>query len=364
MIIHLFMLPKWKKLKNKNYTRRHHGRTMTQIDEPSVLKLQEELKELENQRFNVESRLRELESKERFEIGRAAGRQIGAAGNRPNKRPREEFDVRGRQDRDRERDRDRDREGRRTNDSEEDYPNKRRFTSSIVPHKVTSAIVKPAATLADSKPTPTLELNNNADIKKRNKKMFGMLLGTLQQFKKDQGQKSDVEQRRLEIEHKVENKVEQERGELLEKHKKILHEQKERELSLADEIRKKQEQTELALLEHKWAKHKTLVANFTHTKAAPFIYYSYGPSAPAGARPPQPEPNLESEKQKEGIKVEMEDTDKGDRRRRRGDEYDEDADDENDRHKEHNGSDDESKHEKDEDAQEKKDSDDKDKMED
>jgi len=225
--------------------------------------LENEIKELDRQRQEVENRLRELEAKERFQSGvsRPSGRlsnNPARGGVAPLKRFREEGDYRGRPI----------------------FPNKRRFIEeppARVP-TITSTVIK-VSEKDPEKPQPSLVLKNEED-KKRSKNLFGVLMGTLEQFKKEEAQKSDADAKRQEIEQKVESKVQTERNELLERHKKIIQEQKDRELVLKEQIKKKQEEKELELLEQKWSKHNALLSTFHRTITKPHIYFMPNPNAP------------------------------------------------------------------------------------
>jgi len=226
--------------------------------------LEQEIRELEKQRQDVETRLRELAAKERFESGapRPAGRlsSIPRTGALPQKRFRED-------------------EYRPLRSS--NFPNKRRFMEEAPARggpTITSTVVK-VSEKDPEKPQPTLVLKNEED-KKRSRNLFGVLMGTLQQFKKETEHKTDMDTKRQEVDQKVESKVLTERNELLERHKKIIQEQKGRELALKEEINKKQEVKELELLEGKWAKHHALLSNFHRTETKPHIYFTFNPKAP------------------------------------------------------------------------------------
>jgi pinin len=291
---------------------------MAQVIDPNVQRqLEQELRELEKQRLDVEQRLKELESKERFESG---GRQIGRGNKRgcddshePRGRPDISRDFRSRPD---------------------SFPNKRRLTSSfginnnnnnfsidLKTPKITSTVVKVAAEKPSERPAVSSDLNNE-EIKKRNRKMFGVLLGTLQQFKKETEEKSELDQKRMEIDQKVQSKVDQERNELLERHKRIIAEQKERELALAEEIRKKQEEKETALLEHTWSQHRALLARFHKTRAKPPVYFAFNPKAPPMELPkyeeePPKEKPKEDEKARDSESDEESTSRRGDTERRK-----------------------------------------------
>jgi len=110
-------------------------------------------------------------------------------------------------------------------------------------------------------------------LKERNKKMFGFLLGTLQQFKKDMSVKSEAHSRREQIEMKVEAKVVEEQDKLIEQHKQLLVEKKQKAEALKEAIRKKEEEKEQQLLTLQWKRHRQLLSNFIKTKTQPSIFY-------------------------------------------------------------------------------------------
>jgi len=226
--------------------------------------LNKELEELERERHDVEKSIKELEAKEKD----------------PNKRRAEEGRKRPREDRERFRERKRE----RPNASFDHYEPKRSFSrrngeqetnsnSNASKPKLTSTVVSvnPIPVVGE-KPTPSLQVDDH-QLKQRNRKMFDVLRGTLQQFKKDISVKTESLSRREELELKVEAKVVEEKDRLLEQHRRLIREKKEKAKILREQIRKKEEEKELQLLTIQWNRHRELLWNFIKTKSKPHIYY-------------------------------------------------------------------------------------------
>ncbi len=93
------------------------------------------------------------------------------------------------------------------------------------------------------KPRPALNTNDK-ESKSRNRKMFGVLQGTLQQFRTQIDKKADALTKRQELEQKIDQKVTQEREGYVEQQKR----DKEKQLALREQLKKQQEQKELELL--------------------------------------------------------------------------------------------------------------------
>jgi len=128
--------------------------------------------------------------------------------------------------------------------------------------------------LLEKKPTPSLE--SSGKDKQRNKKLFGaLLLGTLQSFKKDLNKNKSTEtaKRRVELEHKVEQKVQQDQEQFLQQQRRAIEEQKEKEQKARNDIKQKQEEIENKLLVMKWKRHHEELSHFTKTETKPCIFY-------------------------------------------------------------------------------------------
>lgn len=84
----------------------------------------------------------------------------------------------------------------------------------------------------------------------RNKKMFSILMGTLKGAKDSlsQQEKSDVIQRRKQLEQKVETKVQEDQEQLKETYLKQIEEQKKEVLSQKESVESELKEKEVALL--------------------------------------------------------------------------------------------------------------------
>jgi len=139
--------------------------------------------------------------------------------------------------------------------------------------KLTSAIVSSTPIpVVGEKPRPSLDTSGE-ETKKRSKNMFTMLVGTLQAFKNEISNKSEADQRREELEQKIQTKVKEEAENFKEEQRRVLQEQKEKEQAVRDEIKQQQEQKELELLNLKWDSHRNQLSAFLKTEAKPAIYY-------------------------------------------------------------------------------------------
>lgn len=113
--------------------------------------------------------------------------------------------------------------------------------------------------------------NKDTDSQQRNRRIFGMILGTLKDFKSDDKKRSETAQakQRKEIEKKIEvkeieekTKIKEERNELLKEKKKQERQIKiiERNIQMIDELQQ-------------WEKQQNHYKNFIKTKTKPFIFY-------------------------------------------------------------------------------------------
>jgi len=276
-----------------------------------ISRLETELKELQKKRGDVENRLKTLENKEKVQQGLLGKRNRAEFPSVQNKRlntggegkkreegrgPRDEsrssFNSRGINDREREREpnnkpgrllssvvtspqksglRD-SRESRDSRNVREPHSNRNNREEPRKP-KLTSAIVSSTPIpVVGEKPRPSLDTSGE-ETKKRSRNMFTMLVGTLQSFKNDISNKSEADQRREELEQKIQTKVKEEAENFKEEQRRILLEQKEKEQVLRDEIKQQQEQKELQLLNLKWDNHRSELSAFLKTEAKPAIYY-------------------------------------------------------------------------------------------
>jgi len=269
----------------------------------TVSKLELELKELQKKRGDVEYRLRNLENKEKAHQGLLGKRTRVDHNAQQNKRPsRETWGADGK-DEGRSTNRDDSRSNfnnRGSNDRERESNNRPTRLSSIVTGqrsnpreshssktkeepkkpKLTSAIVSSnPIPVVGEKPRPSLDTSSD-ETKKRSRKLFNVILGTLKSFKTEISNKSDAEQRREEVEQKVQLKVKEEQENFKEEQRRALQEMKDKHLALREEIRQQQEQKELELLNLKWDIHRSQLSAYLKTEARPPIYYKPAKDVP------------------------------------------------------------------------------------
>lgn len=188
---------------------------------------------------------------------------------------------RDRNDRDRERDRDRDRDRDRERDSSPP-PAKRKPETKSVFSRLSGP---PSSRDDDIKSKPKLnsriirELPTKEEIveaqgsdpasRARNRRMFGSLLGTLQKFCQEESRLKQKEQKKAQIEKKLEDQQIQER-EIMKKERQNLYNTR------------KRQQMEIKMLENKmnlmkefgtWEESKKPLMNFIRTKTKPRIHY-------------------------------------------------------------------------------------------
>jgi len=263
-----------------------------------VSKLELEIKELAKKRGEVEFRLRHLEHKEKVQEGAVLGKRgRPESGDQQNKRAREgeeqkEEGGRSRVDAERRssfnnRDRDRERDysgnrgsrlssvvsgGRREDSSRRDSFDSR-SREEIRRPKLNSALGahNPIPSFGE-KPKPALD-SSSEEMKSRNRKLFGVMVGTLQQFKSQIQRKTEADQRREQMQQKVEQRVKTEEATLKEDQRRQLAEQKAKELAAREEIKLLQEQKELELLNLKWGNHRSQLSVYLKTEAKPCIYF-------------------------------------------------------------------------------------------
>ncbi|KAI8373638.1 pinin/SDK/memA/ protein conserved region-domain-containing protein [Choanephora cucurbitarum] len=150
-------------------------------------------------------------------------------------------------------------------------------SSIIVPESTTNVPSnKRRAENADLETSATSEevkrprlIDQDETGKKRNKRLFGTLLGTLSKFKNETEKDSEINKNRQAINNKLQEKLEQERKELQEK----LKARKEEKMRLAEQ----KIQEEQRLLEEKKELSKILqnekLAYFLKTTTQPTLYY-------------------------------------------------------------------------------------------
>ncbi|CEP14735.1 hypothetical protein [Parasitella parasitica] len=104
---------------------------------------------------------------------------------------------------------------------------------------------------------------------KRNKRLFGALLGTLNKFKDETEKNSEIDKNRQAINEKLHEKLERERAQLQEK----MRERKELKIKLAEEKLEKERQLWQEKAERSKLQQDEILANFLNTKTRPALYY-------------------------------------------------------------------------------------------
>jgi len=258
------------------------------MDEKEQEKLRTELDALEHKRREVETKLRELDNKDRAVRGNTG--QSHESRKRPRREIPNNFDERsakrGRLFNSAIGDNSRRRNNPNINNNTKinignnpnsnslnpENPNKekeKRLNSTIV-----SARPLPPSMIGNhdngERVTPLVEeANNNPEIKKRNKQMFGVIVGTLQKFQKE----TTTREARKQIEEKVDKKLTEQQEKFREQQKKQLQEQREKHLAEMAEIRKAQEEKEIEFLKKTWTRHHAYLSHYIKTTATPSIFY-------------------------------------------------------------------------------------------
>ncbi|XP_077997097.1 pinin-like [Glandiceps talaboti] len=154
--------------------------------------------------------------------------------------------------------------GGRRRDSDEDDDD------DIFEHKpaLQSSVV---ATPQDSRTRKDSIAESSQDKKglARNRRMFGLLLGTLQRFKADATQKTEKDTRRLEIEKKLDDQAQKEKQAIATERRELFQERRSKQI----ELNKLQRLMELAQMQEEWDTHNKHLCKFIRTKSKPHIFY-------------------------------------------------------------------------------------------
>ncbi|PIK62727.1 putative pinin-like [Apostichopus japonicus] len=154
------------------------------------------------------------------------------------------------------RDRDRDRE--ESEEEEEDEAKKPTLQSSVV---ATAPVVK-------SREDTVKDQQKDTRGQARNKRMFGLLLGTLHKFKQEATHFEDKNVRRAQIEQKLDQKAQQ-GNKPLPHRERLFNERREKQREMV----KLEDLMTLANEQEAWDEHTTKLSNFICTKTKPRIFY-------------------------------------------------------------------------------------------
>jgi hypothetical protein len=233
---------------------------MSLVDDDNFISIEDEIDRLEREKHIIEKSIKKLESKD-TERGRKRPDEI-----RKRKRDFERPSSNRSGD---QKKRERLNRSYEHNDSNPDGDS---MNNSVKP-KITSAVISlnPIPVIGE-KPTPSLNVEDK-QLKQRNKKMLGVILGTLNKFQKDMSSKNDATERREQLEQKVEAKVQEEQDKLREQNERQLKELTQKAEQLNSEIMRRKEEKEFQLLHKQWKSNRLLLSGYIKTKSKPSIYY-------------------------------------------------------------------------------------------
>lgn len=146
---------------------------------------------------------------------------------------------------------------------EEELPRKGAVQSSVV--------AAPAKDASRTRREASAEQKGDRRCMERNKRMFGMILGTLQKFQNEETRRKEQaqSQKRAEIEQKLEEAAEKEKAQLRKERQDLFVARRERQQSL----RRLEQKLEIARLHEEAEARQRLLLNFIHTKTKPHIMY-------------------------------------------------------------------------------------------
>ncbi|XP_074578262.1 uncharacterized protein LOC141834792 isoform X1 [Curcuma longa] len=130
--------------------------------------------------------------------------------------------------------------------------------------------------MALPEPTPREpKLIQDASLIKRNKRMLGQLLGTLEKFREEDEKLSSTEayMRRSDLLKRAEEKAREESEKLRQQEREQIAEKRKRDLTLRARVAAKAQEKKWELMFLSWSEHHKKLSNFLRTKAEPPIYY-------------------------------------------------------------------------------------------
>ena len=121
-------------------------------------------------------------------------------------------------------------------------------------------------------PSREASMNKQKEDRKgqaRNRRMFGLLLGTLQKFKDDTSTQNDKNKKRQEIEEKLERRAKDEKLEVIRQRQTLFNERKRKTAELH------RLETKLSLVENHqiWEQETVKLKNFIRTEAKPHLFW-------------------------------------------------------------------------------------------
>ncbi|GFR25366.1 pinin [Trichonephila clavata] len=113
------------------------------------------------------------------------------------------------------------------------------------------------------------EQNANTKMKARNRRMLGMILGTLQKFQHEAKKRKEQDLKRAEIEQKVEAAAAEEKERIKKEKEQLFLTRKEKQVQLRCLAKK----MEIAEMHEAWEKNQKCLLNFIKTTTKPHLFY-------------------------------------------------------------------------------------------